>query len=166
MKSHHLPLILTYTVILAILIIFSLFITADPEELYHYNCLSIQEAWHTAKLSYLHMNPRIGEMFAYFMGHNAPAWTVLLHTGLSFACILFIYRLGVGNWPKPDTRSIFILIFCFVTLMGFATGITWVLGNLSWLYPCTCALGLFCIIERFFHGNFQLSWEKLYLRFY
>ncbi len=163
MKSQHLPLILTYAVLLAVLIIFSSFITADAEELLHYNCLSIQEAWHTAKLSYLHMNPRIGEMSAYFLGRNAPAWIMLINTGFSFACILFIYRLGVGTWPTPDTRTIFILLFCFVTLMGFATGITWVLGNLSWLYPCTCALGLFCIIERFFYGDFHLSWKKTLL---
>ena len=157
MKSHHLPLILTYAALLAFLIIFSLYIPADQEELCHYNCLSFQEACHTAKLSYLHMNPRIGEMFAYFLGHNALTWQTIVNTGLTFACILFIYRLGVGGWPEPTTHSIFILIFCFVTLLGCATGITWFLGNLSWLYPCSCALGLFCIIEKFFFGDFHLS---------
>lgn len=163
MKSEQLPLILLYAVILAILFVFSSFIPTDQEELHHYNTLNFSESWNTAKLAYLHWNPRIGELLSYFLGQNAEKWLILINTISTFVCIISIYRLGTGYWPKADINSILILTFNFITVLGFASGITWFLGNLNWLYPCTCTLVLFCITESFFYGDFQLSWWRTIL---
>lgn len=121
----------------------------------HYNCRSAAEAWNTAMLSYQHWNPRIGEIASYFLGHHAEYWFLFLHPVLTFAATLFIYRLGIGSWPKSEGKSILSLLFVFITIMGYAS--LWFLGNLNWLYPCTAALGLLCLTEPFFKGSFKIS---------
>ena len=146
-----------YINLLVILALISYYIPLNAEGLAHYNCHSTAEAWNTAILSYMHMNPRIGEMACYFLGHQAEVCLSVIHTILSFAAIILIYRLGIGDWPKSSAKSILTLLFIFFTFIGFNTHTYWFLGNMSWLYPCTVALALLYITEPFFKGHFRIS---------
>ena len=157
------PTGITYCLIFLISAVISYFISLNGEDLLHYNCLNFWESWHVAKCSYLHWNPRIGELLAFFLGHNVQTWVFFINTLITFSCILFIYRIGTGKWPGSDIRSAVSLLFCLITVLGFSTGITWFLGNMSWLYPCTLTLILFYLTEPFFKGNFHLSWRKTVL---
>lgn len=154
---------LMYCLIIIALGIFSYLIPLNEEELTHYNCLNFQEAWHVIQFSYLHMNPRIGELIAYFFGHHASTWCLFINTILTFTCILFTYRVSTGKWPEANLRSSATLLFCIITICGYRTGIAWFLGNMNWLYPCTLALVLFYLTEGFFQGNFKLSWPRTLL---
>ena len=129
----------------------------NDEGLRHYNCLSIAESWHTAKLSYFQKNPRFGEMAAYFLGHNAGTYYFFLNTFFMVGAVLLIFRLSTGVWPGNNGKSTLTLLLIAFSIPGFTSGITWPLANMSWLYPCTTALALFCITEKFLKGDFNLS---------
>lgn len=152
-----------YFLTIIALAIFSHFIPLNEEELTHFNCLNFSEVWQVIQFSYLHMNPRLGELLAYFFGHQASTWCLFINTILTFTCILFTYRVGVGKWPEASLRSVATFLFCIITIFGFRTGIAWFLGNMNWLYPCTLALVLFYLTESFFQGNFKLSWSRTLL---
>lgn len=152
---------LVYAAMLIILALYAAYIPLNSEDLMHHNCLSVEESFHTALESYHRLNPRIGEMTSYFLGHNVEICYFFIHTILGFAAVLFLYRLGTGNWPTSSGKSISVLVFTFVTFLGINTQTEWFLSNMSWLYPCTIALFFFCLIENFFKGNFELSCLRL-----
>lgn len=146
-----------YAAIIFCLMLYGVYMPFNEEGLHHYNCLSVAEAFNTAKLSYLHMNPRIGEMASYLFGHQAGAYYLVLHITLGFAAIMLMFRLGTGLWPAPKTKDICVLMFTFLCFLGFTSDTDWYLANMSWLYPCVLALCFFCLTENFFKGDFQIS---------
>lgn len=153
---------LLYAITLFILTIYAVYIPFNSEGLTHYNCLSFAEAFHTAKVSYLRSNPRLGEMFTYFMGHNARLFYIFIHPVLSLTSILLIYRLATGQWPDSTIKSVTTYLFIFVSFLGFNSDTYWFMANMNWLYPSTLVLAFFCLVEGFFKGNFQLSTKRLW----
>ena len=129
----------------------------NDEGLRHYNCLSLAESWHSAKLSYFQKNPRFGEMAAYFLGHNAGTYYFFLNTIFMVGAVLLIFRLSTGVWPGNNSKSSLTLLLIAFSIPGFTSDITWPLANMSWLYPCVTALAFFCTTERFLKGDFNLS---------
>ncbi|MBR5878597.1 MAG: hypothetical protein IKY91_03530, partial [Akkermansia sp.] len=113
------------TAIIAAYAIFSYYLPLHDEGLRHYNCLSIAESWHSAKLSFIQKNPRFGEMAAYFLGHNAGTYYFFLNTSFMVGAVLLIFRLSTGIWPGNNIKSSLILLLIAFSIVGFRSDITW-----------------------------------------
>ncbi len=132
----------------------------NQEDWMHFDADSLAEGLYLFGQSYMHWNPRLGEMLMYVHGgamDNPLPLFQLINPVCVCLLVHFCFRLGVGRWAGGKQGDVLGLLFCMFSVLAFHAGLYWYNGNMSWLYPCTVAAGFLIAVERIFFGDFQFS---------
>lgn len=158
-KNYNFIIILSIFLYLTVLF-FSWNLGFTTEDVWHFSAESFQEAYALASQSYNNWNPRIGELFIYFMGifsGGKGAYTGLwiyriINPIIITACALFVCRLGAGTWPSNTKSGLITFLFVILNIFCNKTITYWFCSQMNWFYPAVFALAFFIIIEPFFKG--------------
>lgn len=149
----------------------SWYIPPEAEDITHFQSLNLGEAWSQAVNSYMHWNPRIGELLMYAIGAKSDgagsyqAWMIFRFLNPLFltAMVLLAVRLGTGKWPfKLPFGGLLTGLLCFLALCN-RCDIFWLDGNICWLWPAVLCMAFAVMAEPLYRGNFSIPWGRFVL---
>lgn len=143
----------------------------NQEDLCHCVSRSFDESLTYMHMAYTQTNSRLGEMSFYLLAmsphgdgaYHAQILSSVLTPIFLVAATLLIFRIALPEIGITSNKSLILLIFVSLCLLGSKQGLYWFDGNLSWLYPCVIAMLFFVLWEGMFQGNFRVNTWKFLL---
>lgn len=143
----------------------------DQEDLCHCMSRSFDESHTYMHQAYTQTNARLGEMSFYLLAmsphgdgaYHAQIISYVLTPIFLVAATLLIFRIALPEICIISNKSLSLLVFVALGLLGSKQNFYWFDGNLSWLYPCVIAMLFFVLWEGIFQGNFRVNTWKFLL---
>lgn len=142
----------------------------DTEDLYHCISRRIGESLLYVRYSYEQTNPRLGEFLMFVLGTSSDGtgsyYAQIVHYALvptfQLFGLLLALRLGAPEAQFLTRKSLPLVLFAILCIMGSNQNFYWQCGNMCWLYPCVLAMLFFVFWEGIFRGDFKVkTWKFL-----